>query len=302
MVAPFGLMAWDDRDTAGWTSVWLNYCDGSSFTSGLDAPVVYKGTSLWMRGRYILGAVLEDLDRRAGLLTSSTDVILSGTSAGGLAAYLHAERVRDALPPSARLVAVPDAGFFVDQPNVKGVRVFRADVQAGWAMFNASEGVNDDCIARYGPLTGGWRCFMAQYTAPFVDRVPFYVLNSAIDEASMDFILQIGCRLGVNDTGTCSAEQAALIAQWRVEFLAILREYVFDTPAHRNSAGSYVTSCPQHEEVCRTQDWTDVRVEGRSDQANFGAWLQGASANATRLIDGPWPNPTCQLLPKHGSC
>jgi hypothetical protein len=278
------------------------YCDGSSLSSNLDEPVVYKGTKLWMRGKAILAAILDDLDRHAGLLSTATELILSGTSAGGLATYLHAEHIRDVIPATAKMAAIPDAGFFVDEPNVHGTYVFRENVRAGWAMYNASTSVNDACIAHYTDESDQWRCFMAQYTAPFITRVPLYMLNSAIDEASMDFIFEIGCQLDVNTTGSCNATQVEAIAKWRLRFLQLADEWVFSQPAHADTAGSYITSCPQHEEICQDVDWEDVRVGGVSDQANFAAWRAGQPVSQTRKEDGPWPNPTCQHLPKHGSC
>ena len=46
-------------------------------------------------------------------------VIMSGTSAGGLTTYLHAEYFRTMMHPSTKLYAVPDAGFFLDLPNTQ---------------------------------------------------------------------------------------------------------------------------------------------------------------------------------------
>jgi O-palmitoleoyl-L-serine hydrolase len=71
---------------------------------------VYNNTALHMRGRRNLDAVLAYLDAVGGLLTTATDVVMTGTSAGGLATYLHADVLRRALPASATLVALPDAG------------------------------------------------------------------------------------------------------------------------------------------------------------------------------------------------
>ena len=44
-------------------------------------------------------------------LNDSTEVILTGCSAGGLATYLHADFVKQAIPQTAKYHAIPDAGY-----------------------------------------------------------------------------------------------------------------------------------------------------------------------------------------------
>ena len=115
----YGLMAPNNATNdfnpfGSWNMVWLAYCDGSSQTSNADAPVLFNGTQLFMRGRAILDANLAELDATAGFLSAATEVIVSGTSAGGLATYLHASYFASRLAPGTKVVAVPDAGFFFD--------------------------------------------------------------------------------------------------------------------------------------------------------------------------------------------
>ena len=72
--------------------------------------VNWKGTTLYFRGFKILQATLDSL-MKAGM-SSATDVILTGCSAGGLATYLHAQYVYDQLPSQAKqgYHAIADAG------------------------------------------------------------------------------------------------------------------------------------------------------------------------------------------------
>ena len=83
------------------------YCDGSSFSSYRQDT--YDG--LHYKGRKILDGVLTELLTTHNM-NAATDVILSGTSAGGMATYMHAELFYKALPSSTKMVAVPDAGFW----------------------------------------------------------------------------------------------------------------------------------------------------------------------------------------------
>lgn len=80
------------------------------------AAVFPSPGTLYFRGKRILHAVLLDLLSGRGM-AAATDVVLTGCSAGGLAVFLNADYVAEHLPTSARLVAVPDSGYFFTPPG-----------------------------------------------------------------------------------------------------------------------------------------------------------------------------------------
>ena len=59
-------------------------------------------------------------------------------------------------------------------------------------MQNCSDGVNQDCIKAMTPMNETWKCFMAQYTEPFISSLLFG-LNSMYDSWQLANILQIPC-------------------------------------------------------------------------------------------------------------
>ena len=67
-------------------------------------------TAVRFRGLDNLLDMLAELEAVGGLLSRATDVVFSGTSAGGMAVYLHAYRLRAMLPACVNFVAVPVAG------------------------------------------------------------------------------------------------------------------------------------------------------------------------------------------------
>jgi len=100
-----------------WNAVFMKYTDGASF-SGDNSTSGTPGThNLHFRGRRILDATVMQLLKQHGLSTA-TDVVISGCSAGGLATYLHADHWAQALAeakvPIERIAALPDSGFFLD--------------------------------------------------------------------------------------------------------------------------------------------------------------------------------------------
>lgn len=69
---------------------------------------------LYFRGFRNLEAILADLVARRAL-KNATDLVLTGCSAGGLAAYLHADYIA-ALVPNATVIAAPDSGVLFPIP------------------------------------------------------------------------------------------------------------------------------------------------------------------------------------------
>jgi hypothetical protein len=59
-------------------------------------------------------------------------------------------------------------------------------------MQNCSGGVNQACIKAMTPKDETWKCFMAQYTEPFITS-PLFGLNSIYDSWQLSQILQIPC-------------------------------------------------------------------------------------------------------------
>jgi hypothetical protein len=65
------------------------YCDGTSYTSDRAEPVTVGGGQIYYRGWRILNALIDDWLEQG--MAEAGAVILSGTSAGGLTTYQHAE-------------------------------------------------------------------------------------------------------------------------------------------------------------------------------------------------------------------
>lgn len=85
-------------DFCHYNKVMLGYCDGNSFASDRIAPISVvapgapAGTKIWFRGKRNIDAVLATLKHNHRL--SDAEIVLqTGGSAGGLAAFLHADYV-----------------------------------------------------------------------------------------------------------------------------------------------------------------------------------------------------------------
>ena len=206
----------------GYTFVWLTYCDGSSFTSDASGPMTVGNVTIWNRGRANLDAYLALLDRETGFFGNAVDVVVSGTSAGGLATYLRKCRlyatqahVTSFIPmvafrdidsgyiksrlqhASSRLVALPDAGFFLDGADARepagiclalptpslprsafsyaspGRQVWYEQMRGamGPDLWNSTlRGGAGTCVAAQAPGAAA-RCLMPQYLYPYLTDV-----------------------------------------------------------------------------------------------------------------------------------
>ena len=177
-----------------WSVAYVFYCDGHSFAGDRSDPVDVPGaavTPFYYRGRRILRATLRDLISRRGLDRSST-VVLSGHSAGGLATYLLADYVHSLLPATVTsFSAAPDAGFFLDHPDVHGRRAFGLMMRTAFSLANASGALNAACKALHAD--DPFACVLPQYFAHAV-QTRMHVIQSQYDSWQLGNILSLPCQ------------------------------------------------------------------------------------------------------------
>jgi hypothetical protein len=87
----------------------LSTRQGGSFTGTREDPVrASDGTLLYYRGQRNVDAMVADLQQNHGL-SQAKEVIISGCSAGGMACYIHCDKMAEALHPIP-VKCVCDAG------------------------------------------------------------------------------------------------------------------------------------------------------------------------------------------------
>ena len=299
----YGLMApnnaTNDFNPFGeWNFVWLAYCDGSSFTSDKDAPVVVNGTNVFMRGRAILDAHLAELEATAGFLSTATEVIVSGTSAGGLATYLHASYVASRLTSGGSTVAVPDAGFFFDHETYgkPGVHQWLDSITAAIApsLWNATLlGPLAGCLSA-PPSAQRARCFLPEGSFKW-QTVKFFIVNSLYDPANLGIVYGLNCNLYTS----CSPAELAAVHAYAVDLQSSILATI-----NPSRDSYYLTSCYQHEESCRARDWFGITIGGQTMNSTFTAWYESGASAASRRVDVAWPgDSSCAAQGfTHGAC
>jgi len=234
-----------------WNAVLMRYCDGDSFSGSNATATPYRNLTLHFRGKHILNAQLNSLLNERGLI-NATDVVVSGCSAGGLATFLHCDHWAEAIHavnPRAKVVCMPDSGFFLDY---QGHPAYHSGMSWAFYQQNASSGVDADCIA--GNPGAEWRCMFAEHTAPFI-HTPMFPLQSVYDSWQVD-----------NDLGSTDAN---LINEWGKNLTALVEHNLLTNPVH----GIFLDSCYHH---CGM--WGSIRIDGQVQATAFEDWYTHGSS------------------------
>lgn len=259
--------------------VYLKYGDGASFAGyrkkPWPVPVGTAGTSpgsksfLTFRGIKNLDASVQwALDHG---MSDATELVVGGSSAGGLSVFLHADRIaaaaRKGAPALTQVTAAPDVGMFIDHDNFAhtiGVpnqnfseanfttqMLYIAQMQN--MSFGNDGGLSPACKALHpsNPLL----CFMAPYAAPTV-QTPTFMLNSRFDQFQLGAILQLA-----NFTTT---RQKNAATEFGESFLSQVAPFLADS-----RHGAFITTC-----ICHGCDWNDLEIDGKTGFQHYSLWMQ----------------------------
>jgi hypothetical protein len=269
-----------------------------SQTSDVAAPVVIENVTVYLRGRALLAAHLAELEAEHGFLSTATEVVVSGTSAGGLSANLHAPTIAAALRvPGARVVAVPDAGFWWDSPSYANatVRPWIEMIAPALPFWNATLESADGRACLTANAAAPVRCFTQPYLSAFTST-PTFTVQSLYDVYNLGFCFKFPCALGA----TCNATEVAAAHGFRDRMEAAI---VGAEAAHGDRDGHILTACYQHEESCRAEDWFGITINAQTPEQTFAAWYaRGGGDPSAKRADGRWPSDASCPNVTHGAC
>ncbi|VFQ97032.1 unnamed protein product [Cuscuta campestris] len=240
-------------DFCNWNRIYVRYCDGSSFTSGVQGAD--PRTNVTYRGAMIFRAIMEDLLAKG--MSNAKNAILSGSSVGGLAVIIHCDRFRSFLPASARVKCLADSAYFLHPENLIGDKLFDTTFEG---LVNL-------------------QCFFPQYILQTVET-PLFIVMSSFDLIQIKFNLSPeheSCLLNKNCT---LDDELAMIEGLRLDLLASL-----PIASPSSSRGMWITSCMTHE--LTVYSWIApilLKIDGnRTYPQVFGDWFY--DRRATQVID-----------------
>ncbi len=98
---------------ASWTKIIIIYCDGSFHQGNNKSPIQYKDTTLFFRGALNTRSHIKWADSKYGL-NKAEKIVISGSSAGGIATYLWVDYLRGMVDDPRKVYGVVDSGIFYD--------------------------------------------------------------------------------------------------------------------------------------------------------------------------------------------
>lgn len=185
--------------------VYLKSCDGHSFAGNATIPApggvslpLQRSITTPMRsaGRAILSAVIGELVTHYGL-GDAVSVLVGGCSAGGLAALLNAERIRDELhargvqPRRFKVASLAGIfGHFRDHRVGGGLTPFEEQMRAAVELGRISLPAR---CTQYLPPKEHWRCVMGRAPLDALpEDLPAYVYQSRLDLWQTNCVLSAG--------------------------------------------------------------------------------------------------------------
>lgn len=172
-----------------WNIVYVWYCDGSSYTGNMLDEVTYTDdqgttTTLYYRGSHIIDSVITTLNVNHGM-DAATDIVLTGSSAGGLGAIHSCDRV-SYLVTADVFRCVPDAAFFFNIDDFSGAEGRWATKWKDMAETHSSSGrLNADCLANM-PTEYEWACVLADHALKYINTTTF-LIQSAMDIWQLEY-------------------------------------------------------------------------------------------------------------------
>lgn len=265
------------------------------------------GEVWWYRGHANVRAAVSELLENDGMRGS--DVLVSGSSAGGVAAMQHAGWIRSQISSTHHVVGLADTSWFLDQEDYLP---FRQDEKTDdfWASLIERQGAifSDRCV-----LSKEYLCIFAEHmlhtlSVDFFFTVAYYDLFWAYSrelEGSLDDSVSSSEALfGLEAYGASmkqSSHRAFISEDRHALFATTCPNHIFLLPVEerdpypgRFSSGNLLVS-----NTLEGDTWARIEVDGTTLKEAILRWwdnVTAGSSTAPRLVDDCGEvlcNPTC---------
>ncbi|XP_050515661.1 palmitoleoyl-protein carboxylesterase NOTUM [Diabrotica virgifera virgifera] len=259
-----GLLSPNMKENPFWWNanhVFVPYCTSDSW-SGTKPPS--SNDMFSFMGSFIVRQVVRDLIPLG--LENSTDLILSGSSAGGTGVMLNLDYVKELLHEELMLTqinvrGVTDSGWFLDRtPYTPTNKPAVEAIRKGMEMWRGK--VPRRCREEY--MNEPWRCYFGYRLYPTL-KSELFVFQWLFDEAQMD----------VDNVGAPVTKQ-----QW---------DYIHkmgDALRHsfQNVSAVFAPACISHS-VLTKRDWQNVKIDDISIAEALHCWEQKTARRRLKRVN-----------------
>ncbi len=272
-----------------WNKIYLNYCDGRGYIGFNNEPIEYNGKQFYFRGFNNTQASLDYVKDKMMVNDnkSTNKVVVSGTSAGGVATFYYADYIKSFFGSSAEDVkAISDSGMFLDSPNLKNKKF---DWSVIWKdlLKNTNPQFPFTFPCKYsGSET--YKCYFPENYYQHI-KVPILIIHSFYDFfASCNLIGD--CKLSLFEYSFENVDETNLKSynMNREKLMGIFK----DIKSRENMAG-YAPACYVHDFIAYTGVWDSIQINGKSPRDVINEFVNEGKL-VSYLDEEPWPsNPTC---------
>ncbi|KVH95111.1 Pectinacetylesterase [Cynara cardunculus var. scolymus] len=216
-------------------------------------------------------------------MKNASNVLLSGSSAGGLASILHCDKFRAFFPTNTRVKCVSDAGYFAHVKDISGEYKFEGYYDQVVTLHESSKNLYPECTSKMKPSL----CFYPQFAMPYV-KTPVFILHSTYDTFQVQNIwatpqadpkgLFAKCKQDIN---VCSSDQIQRLKDFRSDFLNALL-----VVGNGSSRGWFVNNCFTHGQCEYQSKWLgnpSSRLNHKAIAEAVGDWFYDRST--IQMID-----------------
>ncbi|XP_065086521.1 palmitoleoyl-protein carboxylesterase NOTUM [Ochlerotatus camptorhynchus] len=232
--------------------VFVPYCSSDSWSGTKVKPETRDG--LRFMGSLIVRQVIADLIPLGLGHSQGADLLMAGSSAGGLGVMLNLDKVRSFLQNEKGLKVsvrgVSDSGWFLDrEPYTAGAVAASEAVRQGWRMWDGA--LPQACVAEHPKEP--WRCYFGHRLYNTL-KAPLFVFQWLFDEAQMR----------ADHVGAPVTPQ-----QWDYihDMGGALRESL------NNVTAVFAPSCIGHS-VLTKRDWMNIKIDDVSLADALRCWEQ----------------------------
>ncbi|XP_058066281.1 palmitoleoyl-protein carboxylesterase NOTUM [Anopheles bellator] len=240
--------------------VFVPYCSSDSWSGTKVRPDTRDG--LRFMGSLIVRQVMSDLIPLGLGHSQGADLLMAGSSAGGLGVMLNLDKVRTLLQNERGLKVsvrgVSDSGWFLDrEPYTPGAVAASEAVRQGWKLWDGA--LPQACVAEHPKEP--WRCYFGHRLYNTL-KSPLFVFQWLFDEAQMR----------ADSVGAPVTPQ-----QWDYihDMGGALRESL------NNVSAVFAPSCIGHS-VLTKRDWLKIRIDDISLADALRCWEQSQWRSVNR--------------------
>ncbi|XP_059615288.1 palmitoleoyl-protein carboxylesterase NOTUM [Phlebotomus argentipes] len=163
--------------------VLVPYCSSDSWSGTKTTPDTRDG---WrFMGSLIVRQIISDLIPLGLGNTQGSELLLAGSSAGGVGVMLNLDKIRHFLVQERGLKVtvrgISDSGWFLDrEPYVPGAIASTDVVKQGWNLWNGA--IPEACRKKHP--SEPWRCYFGHRLYPTL-KAPLFVFQWLFDEEQM---------------------------------------------------------------------------------------------------------------------